>query len=75
MGDHVSDNGDQPEEVKPVQPLLPRGMMALVNRILQLDSGVHLLHIVKNRRGKDGLVGWQVTVGKGLEQPKRKKEG
>ena len=75
MGDHVNDNGDQREGVTPVQPQIPRAIMALVNRILQLDSGVHLLHIVKNRRGKDGLVGWQVTEGSGLEQPKRKKEG
>ncbi len=72
MGGDVSDNSKR--EPGTVQLNVPKSFVGLLNRVMQLQSGVHLVHVVKTRAGKFGLVGWQVTEGSGLEQPKKSKK-
>ena len=50
---------------------LPREVLALVNRILALPSGVHQVQVVKVAPGAEGLVGWAIVEGEKLETPRR----
>lgn len=50
---------------------LPREVLALVNRILALPSGVHQVQVVKVAAGADGLVGWAIAEGEKLETPRK----
>lgn len=51
---------------------LPRGVLALINRILALPAGLHTLVVVKTSGGAEGLLGWSVTEAQQkLETPRR----
>lgn len=60
------------EERAAVMVNLPRGVLALINRILALPAGLHTLVVVKTSGGAEGLLGWSVTEAQQkLETPRR----
>ncbi len=50
---------------------LPRAVLALINRVLSLPDGVHVVTVVKSSGGAAGLVGWSVAEGPKLEGSKK----
>lgn len=69
MGEPVS--CDAAQGGRTVLANLPREVLALVNRILALHSGVHQVQVVKVAPGAEGLVGWSIAEGEKLETPRK----
>jgi hypothetical protein len=59
-------------DVKP--QVTPAEWVPLLNRVLQLGAGIHIVTIIKLQAGKRGLVGWSVVTAK-LEQPTPPRDG